>query len=310
MERRTIGLVLFLVMALSVLAACGQGNNQATPVNSLPTVVQPLGTGTPSASNGLVPQSTGVVSQGQPAQGSALISQIVNEQIAGDNGAIGKIMGALLDSKTGQLEYLAVDTMGPSPTRHVLVPWGAFQVVTLPDNLKNQATAPAVYLKSGISDLSTVPEVNYNQLKDPKSRPASWASDTQNYWASKVPGLPVTGNQTSGLPVFFTRQESAGPAIKDNQGNDLGTMDDAILNAGGQVQYALLKPGAFGDVTSRLIPIPWNQLSWSADTRAFTLSAPADALKAAPRYDPKNVPAFTSPGWDAQWNQYWKNIKQ
>lgn len=315
MRRRFTASILFLIVFAGVLAACSQGNGnkqgytQMTPTNSMPTVVQPLGTGTPSASNGLVPQSTGVVSPGQPLQGSVLISSIVNEQIAGSSGALGKIMGAVLDSKTGQLQYLAVDTMGPNPTRHVLVPWGAFQVVTLPQDLKNQSTAPAVYLKNGTSDLSNVPEVDFNSLQNPKNLPSGWAKDTQSYWASKVPGLPVTGTQAASQPVFFARQESSGPAVKDNQGSEQGTIEDVILNANGQASFGLLKPGAFGDISGRLIPIPWNKMTWSADQNAFQLNASGDALKTAPRYDPKNVPAFASPGWDAQWNQYWQSVK-
>lgn len=316
MKRQLTASILFLILMVSTLTACASGNNsnqqgfkQVTPVNSLPTVVQRAGTGRPSASSGLLPQSTGVVSPGEPNQSSVLISSLVNQRIAGDNGELGMVQGAVLDSQSGQLQYLAVDTIGPNPTRHVLVPWGAFQVVTLPKDLKDQSTAPAVYLKKGITDLSTVPEVDFAKLQDPKNLPANWAGDTQNYWSSKVPGLPVTGSKSAGQPVLFSRQQSDGPVVKDNQSQDLGTLSDIILDANGKAVFALLKPGAFGDLSGQFIPIPWNKLTWSADQSGPQLNAPADALKKAPRYDPKNVPAFASPGWDTEWNQYWQAVK-
>ena len=68
-----------------------------------------------------------------------------------------------------------------------------------------------------------------------------------------------------------------GATVYNEQGKDIGTVDDLLLNSGGKVTQAVLSVGGFLGIGSKLVAVPFDQLKIEPSHNGTTTAANAPA---------------------------------
>lgn len=99
-----------------------------------------------------------------------------------------------------------------------------------------------------------------------------------------------------GMGIFSTR-EVLGKRVKNPQGEDLGSIEDIIIDSEmGRIAYAVLSFGGFLGLGDKLFAIPWEALSLESKRgtlvadEVFILDVDKDRLKNAPGFDRNDYP--------------------
>jgi sporulation protein YlmC with PRC-barrel domain len=310
--------LLFLLLAL-LLAGCnetgGETSGSETPNPAFETL-DPAG------------QAGGdVLGAGEPVviDAPVLASTMLVYDVGSLDGQLGDAAGLVLDGTTGQLRYLAVETVGPAPARTLLLPWGSFQIVALPpaENLQGAEPAPQVWLKVDGQAAGEAPEIDPAALEDLENLAEGWDQETVSYWSNVLPNLPVSGQPASGrapeedeadgnarTSLFYVHYGALRDIDFDvrSPGNEeLGEIRDFVIDRDGQVVFAVLEPQSTNGLGQGLAPVPWNTLVWSPSVGEFTLNVSPETLAQAPRLDPNDLPDMTVPGWEQDWRDFWES---
>jgi sporulation protein YlmC with PRC-barrel domain len=89
-----------------------------------------------------------------------------------------------------------------------------------------------------------------------------------------------------------------GNRVKNQAGEDLGKVEDLIIDAGSsRVPYLIVSFGGFLGVGDKLFQVPLNALTLDTVSKEFILSMDKERLKNAPAFDKDKYPDMTDQKW-------------
>lgn len=103
-------------------------------------------------------------------------------------------------------------------------------------------------------------------------------------------------------------EDIIGTDIRNTQNQDLGTIEDVVLNPQtGKVDFVLVGHGGIFGIGQELTPVRWSDLKVTPDGETYVLDVPADTLDSAPKINADTWKQRSS-NWaqDVQnwWNQH------
>jgi hypothetical protein len=103
-----------------------------------------------------------------------------------------------------------------------------------------------------------------------------------------------------------TKDSVIGTKVVNAQNEDLGKIEDIILEAGsGRAAYAVLSFGGFLGMGDKDFLIPWSAFSFDLANNRALLNVDKDRLKNAPGFDKNSWPNMTDPAFGQGVSQYY-----
>ena len=104
----------------------------------------------------------------------------------------------------------------------------------------------------------------------------------------------------------LTAKTLIGNAIKNNQGQSLGKVDDFMLDLeGGRVAYAVVNYGGVMGMGNKLLAVPWNAFELDTNDHTFILNIDREVLSSAEGFDKKNWPNAADRDWGQRTHQHY-----
>jgi sporulation protein YlmC with PRC-barrel domain len=99
-------------------------------------------------------------------------------------------------------------------------------------------------------------------------------------------------------------------SVKDQQGNEIGSVEDLIVSQEGEVEFLILSEGAefLGIGEEEFIPIPWDQVDaqgYSPDQDELTVNVDEQTLREAPTFTDDEWQTFTQGDMDQEVRGYY-----
>jgi PRC-barrel domain len=114
---------------------------------------------------------------------------------------------------------------------------------------------------------------------------------------------PAARRQTN---FIRTKKSVIGTKVVNVQNEDLGKIEDVILEAGsGRAAYAVLSFGGFLGMGDKDFLIPWSALGFDLANDRVLLNVDKDRLKNAPGFDKDDWPNMTDPTFGQGVSQYY-----
>jgi hypothetical protein len=132
--------------------------------------------------------------------------------------------------------------------------------------------------------------------------PSASILDDGNGTAVKQKG---TMAETQNTPRVLSAGSIVGDRVKNRAGDDLGTIDELMIDMSGCVAYAVLSFGGFLGIGNKLFAIPWKALHMDPADRSFVLDADRDLLESAPGFDKDSWPDMADERWGAGIHAYY-----
>jgi sporulation protein YlmC with PRC-barrel domain len=88
-----------------------------------------------------------------------------------------------------------------------------------------------------------------------------------------------------------------GKAVISRKGEDLGKIEDIVLNKEGCLDYIILAPVGLLGTGDRLIPIPWKAVTTGAQADTIIVDIDKSQLEQAPNFESKKWPNFSDSDW-------------
>jgi sporulation protein YlmC with PRC-barrel domain len=118
--------------------------------------------------------------------------------------------------------------------------------------------------------------------------------------------LPNTGSSSSSS---LARVKDVGDLrLTNTQGIEIAKVKEAVLDpASGQLRYVLVKLENENNPVEKIVPIPFEKVSWNSPNQEFlVLNADPALLNSAPSYPSEDaIPDTAAPGWDGTVKQFW-----
>jgi len=126
---------------------------------------------------------------------------------------------------------------------------------------------------------------------------------TNTFEADNRTGINHEGPKAN-LPVKrLTATTIIGDAIENHLGEDLGTIDNLMVNLHtGEIEYAVVAFGSFLGIGGKLFAIPFSELVLDPQKAVFVLNRDRAYLKAAPGFDQGHWP-------DTNDQKYFNDVK-
>jgi sporulation protein YlmC with PRC-barrel domain len=97
-------------------------------------------------------------------------------------------------------------------------------------------------------------------------------------------------HRVKGSQDLFKASEMIGKNVENPNGDNLGKVEDVVIDTAGEVGYAVLSFGGFLGMGDKLFAVPWHALAHSQDGKQLILDVPKDKLENAPGFDKNNWP--------------------
>jgi sporulation protein YlmC with PRC-barrel domain len=138
----------------------------------------------------------------------------------------------------------------------------------------------------------------------------------------KAPGVPAQTDQkaapTAGPSPAIEKMamEKAdrvskiiGKKVISQKGEDLGKIEDLMLNKEACLDYIILAPGGLLGTGDRLIPIPWKALKTGAQADTIIIDMDKSQLEKAPSFESKTWPNVTDSEWYGKMREFFGGQK-
>jgi sporulation protein YlmC with PRC-barrel domain len=103
----------------------------------------------------------------------------------------------------------------------------------------------------------------------------------------------------TGRGMMNRASEVMGLTVKDKKGEQLGQVEDIVIDARGQVQYIILSHGGVLGIGDKLVPIPYKASRVDVEKNALVLdNVDKQMLEKAPNFDKKDWKNIGEPEWD------------
>lgn len=116
-------------------------------------------------------------------------------------------------------------------------------------------------------------------------------------------------DETSPGAVTHRASKLIGMAVRNNQGDKIGSVDDLVVDMKtGRIRYLALGFGGILGLGEKLFAVPMNQVTFEHGTNEnyFVLNVTKDELKAAPGFDKNHWPNMADPNWSQHIDEYYK----
>ncbi len=102
-----------------------------------------------------------------------------------------------------------------------------------------------------------------------------------------------------------------GCVVRGREGEKLGTIEDIVLNAGGDsVSYAVLAYGGFLGFGDKLFAVPWSEFQRHSEKEAYTLDVRKEYLKNAPGFSKHHWPNTAGKDWAQHIETFYRQGRQ
>ncbi len=130
-------------------------------------------------------------------------------------------------------------------------------------------------------------------LGDDATAPAGAATPPAN--ADNAATAPSVNTQIASAPAFIDKQSDdqvlvsniVGSTVFDTSDNDLGKVNDVVLDKDGKMTAVVIGVGGFLGIGEKNVAVPYDAITKTADKDGnpkLILNASADALNGAPEY--------------------------
>jgi len=117
------------------------------------------------------------------------------------------------------------------------------------------------------------------------------AFNNNQYEADNQSGINHEGPDANNPVKRLTARSIIGDRIENPQGDDLGKIEDLMVNLqGGAIEYVVLESGSFLGLGGKLFAIPFGELTLNHAKQVFVLNRDKEALKEAPGFDKDHWP--------------------
>jgi sporulation protein YlmC with PRC-barrel domain len=205
-------------------------------------------------------------------QGKSIIGKPVeNEQ--GDY--LGKITDLMISPENGGMTFAVLSHGGilGIPMRFVAVPF------------ESLAFSPGknVYLLNVSRErMAAAPGFNRGYWPDVANR--EWDQDIYKYygqtppWGGSEESIPASQDQA----IRFN--QIMGVAVRNEQGEELGRIDDIIIDSHGHVPFGIVAHGGFLGMDQKFVAVPFWALKFEKRETEFVLNSTKEKLDAAPAF--------------------------
>jgi sporulation protein YlmC with PRC-barrel domain len=95
-----------------------------------------------------------------------------------------------------------------------------------------------------------------------------------------------------------------GTDVVNSKGEKIGDVEDIVLDAKGNVAYAVVSTGGFLGVGDKMHAVPWTAIRTNTGTDNFMLDVDKDRLRSAPGFDQSSWPNVNDPKWSSENRRY------
>jgi sporulation protein YlmC with PRC-barrel domain len=99
-----------------------------------------------------------------------------------------------------------------------------------------------------------------------------------------------------------------GLKVKNEKGEDLGTIDELVITGNGKVVYVILAHGGFLGIGDNLIPIPWDTVKYDPEKEIAIVGIDKEILEKSPVFASKEWPDLSESGWRDKLQSYYKKV--
>jgi PRC-barrel domain len=112
----------------------------------------------------------------------------------------------------------------------------------------------------------------------------------------------------SSLKSSIRLDQVTGADVRNRRDQDLGDIEDVVLNKQGQIEYVLISRGGFLGIGDELVPVRWSDLSVTPSPYrdTFVLNVPENAFSNAPTVSEFEMNQVGSAEWSQEVDQFWK----
>src|ERR1700678_1047161 len=96
-----------------------------------------------------------------------------------------------------------------------------------------------------------------------------------------------------------------GTKVVNPQNEDLGKIEDLIVDSSGRISYAVLSFGGFLGLGDKDFAIPFNAFAFDAANSSAVLTCDKSLLKTAPGFDKNNWPNLSEPSFGQALSRYY-----
>jgi sporulation protein YlmC with PRC-barrel domain len=153
----------------------------------------------------------------------------------------------------------------------------------------------------------------------PQATPQSPASSTTTRTTPPVaapatrdsmPGTPGKTTNYTGMNDSKTWERThrvskiIGTDVVNSKGEKIGDVEDIVLDAKGNVAYAVVSTGGFLGMGDKMHAVPWAAIRTSTGTDNFMLDVDKERLRSAPGFDQSNWPNVNDAKWSSENRRY------
>jgi sporulation protein YlmC with PRC-barrel domain len=146
-----------------------------------------------------------------------------------------------------------------------------------------------VLLQFALVSLSTALLTTVSQAQDDLSPSASTPANRSSSGSTNLISKP-TNVSVQGKASHVMASRLIGSKVKSTTGENVGQIDDILMDQNGQIKVAVLGVGGFLGIGEKKTPVPWQGLQPTA-THDFTLNVDRQKLKTAPVIDKNQTAA-------------------
>ena len=95
-----------------------------------------------------------------------------------------------------------------------------------------------------------------------------------------------------------------GTDVVNSKGEKIGDVEDIVLDAKGNVAYAVVSTGGFLGMGDKMHAVPWSAIRTTTGTDNFMLDVDKDRLRSAPGFDQSSWPNVNDPKWSSDNRRY------
>jgi len=111
------------------------------------------------------------------------------------------------------------------------------------------------------------------------------------------PTATVTADKAKDWEYRHRASKIIGANVQNRQGENLGDIEDIVLDRQGNIAYAVVSTGGFLGIGERLHAMPWKALQPRLNEPGFILDIDRKRLQAAPGFQRNAWPNFDDERW-------------
>ena len=144
--------------------------------------------------------------------------------------------------------------------------------------------------------LSFLKEVDYDTSH------AQFPVDRRSIWINGgcTHSIAQDGDQPEGDPgEHYRAKQLLGSAVVLEGEKSVGTIDDIVLDADGNVDYLIVAN------KGKLVTVPWDAVKFNAEKKSTLLQITPERFQQIPTYAPNQYPAFATPKYRNEVYKYY-----